>query len=291
MESWRVVLAKRFQTTMGENGLYSLAEMKAKEEEKNGTYIAVAERGQKLEEIVDKSEALRATSMAFRRKVRQNDTSGSPLQSLRPQSLIVGAPAARSAFHGHGPSVAPAAGDSQRDLSSDLFDDVATVDAGDSISHSLAGSDTYGFTTTYELPTPRTIPSSPLVRRHVIAEIPLLSLFFTHILVPKLKAAAFLKAKVTNTSNVPLLQGQAGLTLDGSFMGNLTFPRCSPSETVVLELGVDQSVKVEYERPTAKHGTQGIVIIGKEEVGVYKVGDLTSKRLCWGTHTMFCSAR
>ena len=53
-------------------------------------------------------------------------------------------------------------------------------------------------------------------------------------------------------------------------MGNLKFPRCSPSETVVLELGVDQSVKVEYERPTVKHSTQGMMIIGKEDVGVYK---------------------
>jgi hypothetical protein len=93
---------------------------------------------------------------------------------------------------------------------------------------------------------------------------------FTHIIIPKLKAAAFLKAKVTNTSNVPLLPGQAGMTLDGSYMGNLTFPRCSPSETVVLELGVDQAVKVEYERPTVKHGTQGMILMGKEEVGAFK---------------------
>ena len=125
------------------------------------------------------------------------------------------------------------------------------------------------FTTTYELPTARTIPSSPLVRRHVIAEIPLPSLLFTHIVIPKLKAAAFLKAKLTNTSNVPLLPGQAGLTLDGSFMGNLSFPHCSPSEMIVLELGVDQGVKVEYERPTVKHGTQGMILMGKEEVGSF----------------------
>jgi hypothetical protein len=108
-----------------------------------------------------------------------------------------------------------------------------------------------------------------LVRRHVIAEIPLPSLLFTHIIIPKLKAAAFLKAKLTNTSNVPLLPGQAGLTLDGSFMGNLAFPHCSPSEMVVLELGVDQGVKVEYERPTVKHGTHGMILMGKEEVGAF----------------------
>lgn len=97
------------------------------------------------------------------------------------------------------------------------------------------------------------------------------SLAFTYIVIPKLKAAAFLKARLTNTSRVPLLPGQAGLTLDGSFMGNLSFPRCSPAETVVLGLGVDQSVKVEYERPSVVHAVQGMMLLGgKEEVGAFK---------------------
>jgi hypothetical protein len=149
-------------------------------------------------------------------------------------------------------------------------DGLTLTAGGNLIAHAAAGADTYGFTTTYELPTPRTIPSTELVRRHVIAEIPLPNLTFTHVIIPKFKAAAFLKARVNNSSNIPLLPGVAGLTLDGSFLGNLSFPRCSPDETVVLELGVDQSVKVEYERPVVKRGTQGMIIMGKEEVGAFK---------------------
>lgn len=53
-------------------------------------------------------------------------------------------------------------------------------------------------------------------------------------------------------------------------MGNLAFPRCSPAETVVLGLGVDQSVKVEYERPSVVHAVQGMMLMGKEEVGAFK---------------------
>jgi hypothetical protein len=234
MESWRVTLAKRHPTLHGENGLYSVAEMKAKEVEEKAAY------GHDI--------GFRGAPTALRQPILRGYTRSSG---------------------GHGPSARAVV--KETDVF-DEFDDVSTI-GGDRnpISHSLAGSDTYGFTTTYELPTPRTIHSTPLVRRHVIAEIPLPTLLFTHILIPKLKAAAFLKAKVTNTSTIPLLQGQAGLTLDGSFMGNLTFPRCSPSETIVLELGVDQSVKVEYEKPTVKHGTYGMLIMGKEEVGIYKV--------------------
>jgi hypothetical protein len=253
MESWRVTLAKRFHALVGENGLYSAAEMKVKDEEQGAYGHEIATRAPKLAMMLETSREL-TDAMPVKRK------------GVQFASMPRGSARESWSSAGHGPS--PGAVEVQ----TDGFDDASTI-GGDRnpISHSLAGSDTYGFTTTYELPTPRTIPSTPLVRRHVIAEISLPTLLFIHILIPKLKAAAFLKAKVTNTSAIPLLQGQAGLTLDGSFMGNLTFPRCSPSETIVLELGVDQSVKVEYERPTVKHGTYGMLIMGKEEVGIYKV--------------------
>jgi hypothetical protein len=264
MESWRVILAKRFHALVGENGLYSAAEMKAKDEEQGAYGHEIAGRALKLGMMLETSRELTdAIPHVKRRSVFASSSSRMPPPPPPPPSGSAG-----SSWRSAGYSPSPGAVEVQ----TDGLDDASTI-GGDRnpISHSLAGSDTYGFTTTYELPTPRTIPSTPLVRRHVIAEIPLPTLLFTHILIPKLKAAAFLKAKVTNTSTIPLLQGQAGLTLDGSFMGNLTFPRCSPSETIVLELGVDQSVKVEYERPTVKHGTYGMLIMGKEEVGIYKV--------------------
>jgi hypothetical protein len=269
MESWRVTLGKKYHTLSGENGLYSLAEMKAKEEEQKATYVQDSGQRQQQQD----QERIRALASAGknRKSVKQRAPVGS---SARFFSSAPTPPAPSSVpggmmLYGAPMSIATDSIDEEVELGGDI-DGITIAGGATAIGHSLAGSDTYGFTTTYELPTPRTIPSSALVRRHVIAEIPLPSLVFTHILIPKLKAAAFLKAKVTNTSSIPLLPGAAGLTLDGSFMGNLSFPRCSPSETVTLELGVDQGVKVEYERPTVKHGTQGMLIMGKEEVGAYK---------------------
>ena len=102
--------------------------------------------------------------------------------------------------------------------------DGATVASGTKpMRQSLAGSDTYGraFKAPFypksraKLPTgsPRRTncrySPSPLVRRHVIAEIDLPSLLFMQTVIPKLKAAAFLKVKLTNTSNVPLLPTEA----------------------------------------------------------------------------------
>src|SRR6202012_3312383 len=97
----------------------------------------------------------------------------------------------------------------------------------------------FGLTTTYDVPGVRTLEPSKLARRHVIAQIDLRGVDLSYIIVPKLRAAAFLKAKIKNVSSITLLKGQAGLTLDGSFLGNTVIPRCSPDESFPLGLGVD----------------------------------------------------
>ncbi|KAI9743728.1 MAG: hypothetical protein M1835_002885, partial [Candelina submexicana] len=125
----------------------------------------------------------------------------------------------------------------------------------------------YGMTTTYDIPGVRTLSPSTLARRHRIAEISLSNIHLYHILVPKLRPAAFLKAKLRNSSSVTLLSGQAGLTLDGSFLGNSTLPRCSPGETFNLPLGVDPAVHVSYAKPTVRRSSSGV--FNKEDSAVY----------------------
>ena len=280
MESWRVGLVRKSiyhhsVNQNGQNGLFSLAEQQVnqeqqtKQEQQTGqeqqkkelerilqqNIERVADRGEKVESLVEKSSELASAAHHFRKHKGW-------VGSLRPHGFTLPIP---NLWSSHG-------GASGSDAIEDALetDGESIAPASNLVTHSTAGLDTYGFTTTYDLPTQRTIPSSPLVRRHVIAEISLPSLLFTYILIPKLKPAAFLKVKLTNTSDIPLLPGLAGLTLDGSFLGNLSFPRASPGETVVLELGVDQRLKVEYERPMVKHRTRGMIVFGKEEVGVYK---------------------
>ena len=124
-----------------------------------------------------------------------------------------------------------------------------------------------GWTATYEIPGLRTINPSHTMRRHKIASIHLKDTHLSHLLVPKLRAAAFLKARLRNTSSINLLRGPAGLTLDGSFLGNTTLPRCSANETFSLSLGVDPSVSVTYAKPTVRRSQSGI--INKEGSGVY----------------------
>jgi hypothetical protein len=303
MESWRVTLAKKTGYLKGENGLYSLAEQ-AKvlgyESPKfvrspvpppvqviptydiypSGPIVVQAPQPAYSPPVIPHSPAQNIYHYRSHSESRSRSRSPARIRPSRSRSSSSSSFAPRRSarrrrsYSPHARVHSPQRDRRSRNRSrspprSHRGHENTIVVAGNTIPHAAADTDTYGFTTTYELPTPRTITSSPQVRRHVIAEIGLSKLRFTHILIPKLKPAAYLKAKLTNTSSTHLLPGLAGLTLDGSFMGSLVFPRCAPDEEVTLELGVDQGVKVEYERPTVKHSTQGI-IIGKEEVGVYK---------------------
>ncbi|KAJ6264460.1 hypothetical protein Dda_0606 [Drechslerella dactyloides] len=131
-----------------------------------------------------------------------------------------------------------------------------------------SSSDSYGMTTTYEISGLKTIKSSPIVRRQVISTIDLPTVTFTSIAVAKLRTAAFLKARFKNTSKHTFLRGEAGLTVDGSFLGQTAIPHCPPDDTISLSLGVDTGVHVSYAKPTLVSSSQGF--ISKENVTLYK---------------------
>lgn len=115
-----------------------------------------------------------------------------------------------------------------------------------------------GLTATYDVPGLRSIPPSHLTRRHRIASITLKEIQLSYVLVPKLRAAAFLKARLRNSSTITLLRGPAGLTLDGSFLGNITLPRCSAGEVFNLNLGTDPAINVVYSKPVVRRSQTGV---------------------------------
>lgn len=147
-------------------------------------------------------------------------------------------------------------------------DDTATLNPPQKLGLAASTPESYGLTTTYDLPGTRTIPPSKLLRRHLISSIPLPHIEFSHISVPKLRAAAFLKARIRNPSTTPLLRGPAGLTLDASFLGNATIPRCAPDDYFELSLGVDEEVRIDYRRPVRRTARQGVLV--KEHVATYE---------------------
>lgn len=124
-----------------------------------------------------------------------------------------------------------------------------------------------GMTTTYEVPAAKTLAPSNSTTKHKIAKIDFKSIIFSHIIIGKLRQVAFLKARLRNTSKITLLKGPLGLTLDGSFLGQTTFPRCSSGESFSLPLGVDPAINITYTKPTVRRSQTGI--FNKEDTNVF----------------------
>ncbi|PNP38992.1 hypothetical protein TGAMA5MH_09218 [Trichoderma gamsii] len=139
------------------------------------------------------------------------------------------------------------------------YDDDATYDA------SLM--EETGLTTTYDLPGLKTLAPKINGSKQRVARIPFANVVFSHTVVAKYKAVAYLSAKLKNNSKVALLKGDASLTLDGTFMGKTSLPRCSSGESFTLGLGIDPAIKVTYAKPEVHRTSSGL--FSKEDSAVY----------------------
>ncbi|KAL8871838.1 MAG: hypothetical protein Q9174_002418 [Haloplaca sp. 1 TL-2023] len=133
-----------------------------------------------------------------------------------------------------------------------------------------------GLTSTYTVPGTKTISPSHNTRRYKVASIPLSDVTLSHFIIPKLRSAAYLKARIRNSSSTTLLKGAAGLTLDGTFLGNTSLPRSSPGEAFTLNLGVDPALNVIYSKPTVRRSQSGMF---------QKEGNCIYSRSCTLTNT------
>ena len=129
-----------------------------------------------------------------------------------------------------------------------------------------ATTESYGLTTTYDVPGTRTVISSDQLSRYIIAEHKLTDVI-SHHSVPKLCPSVFLKARICNPFSITLLHGPAGLSLDGAFLGTATIPFCAPGKRFELDLGVDERVHVDYREPVHTVVPQGTP--GEEQLFSY----------------------
>lgn len=147
---------------------------------------------------------------------------------------------------------------SESDESSDEADAETIIPQDPTIEFEESNWEETGLTATFDVPGVRTIPPSRTTRRHKIASIALKDVRLSYVLVPKLREAAFLKARLRNNSSITLLKGPVGLTLDGSFLGNTTIPRCSAGDAFSLNLGVDPGITVTYQKPVVRRNQVGV---------------------------------
>ncbi|RJE25746.1 hypothetical protein PHISCL_01934 [Aspergillus sclerotialis] len=150
-----------------------------------------------------------------------------------------------------------------------------TIDC-QSLEHHDSVKQDYGMTTTYELQGSRTIVPSNIGRRHVLAELDLKDVTLSHIIVPKRRPAAFLRARIKNTSSTKFLRGRLGLTVDGIFLGTCTLDNCRHDDDFQVSLGIDPSILVAYAKPMVRRVTGGF--FAKEDAAVFR-------RSCWVKNT------
>ncbi|ROW04466.1 hypothetical protein VMCG_04947 [Cytospora schulzeri] len=131
-------------------------------------------------------------------------------------------------------------------------------DAEPELSFQESAMEETGFTTTHDLPGTKSLVPSSTASKQRVAHISFTNVVFSHTIVAKYRPGAFLKAKLRNASKIPLLRGPVGLTLDGTFMGRSTLPRCSSGDGFTMSLGVDPAIKVVYPKPDVKRSTGGL---------------------------------
>ncbi|KAG8427954.1 hypothetical protein J3459_006211 [Metarhizium acridum] len=124
-----------------------------------------------------------------------------------------------------------------------------------------------GLTSTYELAGLKTLIPKSTATKQRVAHVRFSNIAYSHTVVAKHKPVAFLKAELRNTSKMTLFKGRAGLTLDGSFMGRTSLPRCSAGETFTLSLGIDPAIKVTYPKPVIQRATAGL--FSKENTAMF----------------------
>ncbi|VUC24869.1 unnamed protein product [Clonostachys rosea] len=125
-----------------------------------------------------------------------------------------------------------------------------------------------GFSTSYDLPGLKTLAPKSNPSKQRVARLNFSNIHLCHTIVPKYRSAAYLSAKMLNSSKLTLLRGQVGVTLDGSFMGRTTLPKCGCGQNINLSLGVDPAIRVGYSAPEMKRATSGFFT--KEDIKLYE---------------------
>lgn len=83
---------------------------------------------------------------------------------------------------------------------------------------------------------------------------------------PRLMPQAFLFAKIMNNESYPLIPGIVAKYRDGSFIGNAPFALLRPGETANLSFGVDDRVKVTYQRTREEQNNPALIVVGDMKI-------------------------
>jgi len=114
--------------------------------------------------------------------------------------------------------------------------------------------DSTGASVTFRVARPTAIPSDGSPHKTMVNNLDLQAAL-DYVTVPKIAEEAYLRAKITNTTESILLPGPANIFHEDEFVGTTTLETVVPTEEFEVQLGVDDRVKVERklaQRDTSK---------------------------------------
>ncbi len=98
--------------------------------------------------------------------------------------------------------------------------------------------------TTFELNTKNTIPSDNSPHKVTIA-MNALPIEFSYTAIPKILPKVYLKGKVVNNNEYPLLEGEINIFVDNDFVNRTYMTTIVATDTFEIALGIDESIKCE----------------------------------------------
>jgi uncharacterized protein (TIGR02231 family) len=122
----------------------------------------------------------------------------------------------------------------------------------------LAQAEESGAALVYRVQAPIAVPADGAPRKTTVARLEL-DAKLDHLTVPALAPEAYLRATVTNDSEVMLLPGAANVFHEEEFVGQTRLETVAPGEELEVQLGVDDRVRVERE---LRRRTVGKAVLG-----------------------------
>jgi uncharacterized protein (TIGR02231 family) len=142
---------------------------------------------------------------------------------------------------------------------------------------STATVETTGTAVTFRVGRPVAIPSDGSPHKTLITNLDM-DAKLDYVTVPKIAEEAYLRAKITNTSDSILLPGPASIFHDDEFVGTTSLETVVPHEEFEVQLGVDDRVKVERK---LSERTVGKTFIGNTRKSLFAYTITVTNNLPW----------
>jgi len=126
-----------------------------------------------------------------------------------------------------------------------------------------------GHLVNFEISQRADIPSGADVKKVSVAQL-VFDAEMSYVCSPALSENVFMRATALNSSEFPMLPGEASVFQADSFVGKSMMETVAPRQKLELDLGVDPSFKVERKLVTRQAGTEGLISTSKTHRMVYE---------------------